>query len=221
MLRGPLAPVRAGLRWIARKTAHWYIREWMTVGFIIQFLILLFAQMFWWVSVLWQPEKRIEPEAQTPVDMSFVEFQQFQDTSDVPQQAQDLSDEIVEKDRIEKKQAINWENAADPAMDFSQRYVPRLSVDVSSNDYPARATRAGIGKVTAMVDIYIGGDGKVKDVRIRRLSSAGDAHLAFQADFETSVRKIILQKTKLLNTPYTVGGQARDFVWQTRITFTL
>ena len=219
LLRGPLTPVRSRLEWIARKTADWELREWIG-GIVTQILIALLTQLIWWLSALWSPGVEPAPEVQTETDLSFVEFTPTVQ-EEVPQQAQDLSDKIIEKEKVEQPQPINWDNAADPTMDFSQRYQARLSVNVSTNDYPARASRAGIGKVTALVDIYIGADGKVKDVRIRKLTSAGGAHKPFEKDFRASVRKIILKKTKLMNKPYSVNGQAQDFVWQTRITFTL
>lgn len=218
--RGPLRPLRAVLSGIADRTAEWELREWSLAGIGVQLLLLLFMQIFWWLSALWQPSEEPSPELQTQVDMSFVEFQKV--TEDLPQQTQDLSEKIVEKEKLEKEQPpINWDNAVDPGMDFSQRYEARLSVNVSTNDYPPRATKANIGSVVALVDIYIGSDGKVKDVRIRQLRSAGNAHQPFENDFRKSVRRIILQKTKLLNKPYSVNGVPKDFVWQTRITFTL
>ena len=207
-----LGPIDA----IARKTARWGVGEWIFTGLILQIILIFGGQAL--LDLL--PEKE-DPEInlEMAAELSFVEFNEIK--ADVTSETQDLSDKIIEKDKITKEQPINWNNAADPAMDFDQRYSARLLVNISPNDYPTRARRANVGRVTVAVSIYIAANGRIRDVKIRDIRSQGGTAANFKGDFVTAVRKILLQKTKLLNSPYKQSGVAKDFVWDTTVTFTL
>ncbi|MBX7057557.1 MAG: energy transducer TonB [Leptospirales bacterium] len=202
------------LNWIAARTRHWTLREWSAIGIALQLLLTLFYQVGVW---LW-PRGAIHPEAlQLSVDMSYVEFRPPEEVR--PADSQELSDRIQEVDQTQTE--VNWNNAVDPALDVNQRYVALLDVNRDANDYPRAARLANLGRVTVAVRLYIDGSGRIRDVKIRRISSDGDAHRPFQADFAASVRNVLLNKTRVKSRPYIVDGQARDIVWDTVIAFTL
>lgn len=117
---------------------------------------------------------------------------------------------------------VDWGSADDPTIDGGTRYAAQLLVEISPEDYPASARRAGIGDVKVNVVIYISGATKrVRDVRIRNVRSPGDVHKPFEADFIAATRRVLMTKTRLLNSPYSKEGKPRDFVWDTSVTFTL
>ncbi len=204
------------MSFILEKTRRWDIPEWTAASFVLQIVFIFMTQVF--LDLL--PEREAQaPELSMTASLDFIEFQEIR--SEVPAETADLSDEIIEKDTITEEKPINWENAADPAMDFDQRYSAKLLVNISPDDYPDRARRGNVGRVTVAVSLYISAAGKVRDVRIRSIRSQGDAALPYEADFKESVRRILLQKTQLMNAPYAKGGQAADFIWDTTVTFTL
>ena len=202
---------------LARRVQLWGIWQWLTAGLVTHLVLIVCAE---WLLSLWPHDKNLTgPELAMVTDLNFVEFQETRTT--VQTESQDLSEKIVEKEKIVKKKEINWENAADPTIDFTQRYVARLMVNISPNDYPARARRAEVGKVTVAVSLYISASGKIRDVKIRKIRSNAGAADLFEGDFKKAVRRILLQKTRLSGQPYTLDGEAKDFVWDTTVTFTL
>jgi len=152
-------------------------------------------------------------------EMNFVEFQEPTET--VQSETRDLSDEIIETDKPADEKPVNWANAVDPTMDFDQRFTARLQVESSADDYPASARRSNLGTVTAAVTLYISADGRIRDVRINNLRTSSGNIDAFRDDFVQAVRKIFLTKSRLISSPYKSGGEAKDFTWDTIITFTL
>lgn len=208
-------------RWFAALgglTRKWDIREWVVVGFVLEVVLLFLYQGI--VDLI--PEEKIgEPvDIVMSAQLDFIEYQEIR--TNVPvSDSQDLSDRIIEKRDLSTKQNINWENAADPVTDFNQRYVARLLVDVSDSDYPVRARNANLGRVVVAVSLYISAEGKIQDVKIRYISSDGNASKPFDREFMKSARNIILNKTRLLNPPFRTKGEAVDFVWDTTVTFTL
>ncbi len=197
-------------------TRYWTLREWSAVGLGLQILVAIGIEGA--RLLLPEPQRSDEPFALT-AQLDFIEFQEIQ--KEKPAEVQDLSDKIIEKDKLSEEKPINWENASDPTMDPNQRYMAKLMVNISPDDYPSRARRAEIGRVTVAVSLYISSAGKIRDVRIRSIRSAGDAAKPFTDDFQAAVRKILLQKTKLLNAPYKGEAGSNDFIWDTTVTFTL
>lgn len=205
------------LYWIARRTEHWYAREWLAAGAVVLALLVVFAQL---IFMLLPGEDEGTGEAPEIVaEMSFVEFQEPTET--VQSETRDLSDEIIETDKPADEKPVNWANAVDPTMDFDQRFTARLQVESSADDYPASARRSNLGTVTAAVTLYISSDGRIRDVRIRNLRTSSGNIDAFRGDFVQAVRKIFLTKSRLISSPYKSGGEAKDFTWDTTITFTL
>ncbi len=117
---------------------------------------------------------------------------------------------------------VDWGTGTDPTLEGGSRYNANLIVDVSPNDYPASARRAAIGDVVVAVTLYISGsNSRIRRVKIRYVRSNGNVHKPFEQAFIDSSLKILLQKTRLANLPYSENGKPRDFVWDTKITFTL
>lgn len=201
---------------LSTRTAHWGMKEWLGAGLGTEVVLILVIYLF---QILLPRPKTDVPEPVLSSELSFVEFQEIR--TEKPQEVQDLSDKIIEKDKLSEEKPINWENAADPAMDPSQRYVARLRVNISPDDYPSRARRANLGRVTVAVSLYISASGKIRDVRVHNIRSQGDSAIQFHDDFKSAVRKILLQKTRLMNSPYKSSEGAEDFVWNTTVTFTL
>jgi outer membrane biosynthesis protein TonB len=195
----------------------WDLRYWTILGVILQ-IILIFLVDFVYRLL---PEKKsdIPTQISLSTDLSFIEYQEPELPTNVSQ-TKELSEQIIETtQKVEEK--INWNNAVDPTLDFSQRYTAKIAVNISPDDYPERAKRFSLGQVKVSVVVYIGADGKIKDVKIRKIeSSSGNIDL-FEADFVQAVKKIFLQKAKLLNQPYQVNGESKDFIWYTTVTFTL
>ncbi|MCX7810251.1 MAG: energy transducer TonB [Leptospiraceae bacterium] len=195
----------------------WDLRYWTILGVILQ-IILIFLVDFVYRLL---PEKKsdIPTQISLSTDLSFIEYQEPELPTNVSQ-TKELSEQIIETtQKVEEK--INWNNAVDPTLDFFQRYTAKIAVNISPDDYPERAKRSSLGQVKVSVAVYIGADGKIKDVKIRKIeSSSGNIDL-FEADFVQAVKKIFLQKAKLLNQPYQVNGENKDFIWFTTVTFTL
>ncbi len=199
---------------IAWRTRNWDIREWAPFGFGVQVVLILIYQLGLW---LWPSAADDSAPIQVNPEMTFVEFTEVKDVRAA--ESQDLSDKIQEVDQL--KQEVNWENAVDPAFDFSQRYVALLSVRKGPDDYPRAARNASLGRVTVAVRLYIDARGKIRDVRIRNIRSDGDAHKPFEREFMAAVRNLLLNKTEVRSRPYLVNGVAQDIVWDETITFTL
>ena len=191
-------------------------REWFISGVIVLILILLFTQL---ILILLPSEKIIMPEIAPVTDLKFVEYQEIQ--TETPAETQDLSDEIIEKEKKDDLKKINWENAADPTFDTSQRYRPLFRINFSEDDYPQRARRSNLPRVIVTFSMLVGANGQIQDVRIRKIRSLGNAHIPFERDFRKAVRKIIMRQTKLLTRPYTAGGVGRQFKWDYKIEFVL
>lgn len=205
------------LYWVARRTERWYAREWLAAGAVVLALLVVFAQLIF--MLLPGKDDGTGEAPEIVAEMSFVEFQEPTET--VQSETRDLSDEIIETDKPADEKPVNWANAVDPTMDFDQRFTARLQVESSADDYPASARRSNLGTVTAAVTLYISADGRIRDVRIRNLRTSSGNIDAFRGDFEEAVRKIFLTKSRLISSPYKSGGEAKDFTWDTTITFTL
>lgn len=205
------------LYWIARRTERWYAREWLAAGAVVLALLVVFAQLIF--MLLPGKDDGTGEAPEIVAEMSFVEFQEPTET--VQSETRDLSDEIIETDNPADEKPVNWANAVDPTMDFDQRFTARLQVESSADDYPASARRSNLGTVTAAVTLYISADGRIRDVRIRNLRTSSGNIDAFRGDFVQAVRKIFLTKSRLISSPYKSGGEAKDFTWDTTITFTL
>lgn len=196
---------------------RWDMREWIIVSIFTQTAGIFLFQLI--LNLL--PEKKSEFTAPIMTsELSFVEYNEIKDEK--ISETQELSDEIIEKDKLtEEPPPVNWTNAADPLMDFSQRYAAKLYVNISPDDYPQRAKRANIGLVSVAVTLYIDSSGKIRDVKIRNIRSNAQAADPYKNEFISAVRKILLEKTKLMNTPYSSKGQAKDFTWDTTVSFTI
>lgn len=205
------------LYWIARRTERWYAREWLAAGAVVLALLVVFAQLIF--MLLPGKDDGTGEAPEIVAEMNFVEFQEPTET--VQSETRDLSDEIIETDKPADEKPVNWANAVDPTMDFDQRFTARLQVESSADDYPASARRSNLGTVTAAVTLYISADGRIRDVRIRNLRTSSGNIDAFRGDFVQAVRKIFLTKSRLISSPYKSGGEAKDFTWDTIITFTL
>jgi len=195
----------------------WDLRYWTILGVILQ-IILIFLVDFVYRLL---PEKKsdIPTQISLSTDLSFIEYQEPELPTNVSQ-TKELSEQIIETtQKVEEK--INWNNAVDPTLDFSQRYTAKIAVNISPDDYPERAKRSSLGQVKVSVAVYIGADGKIKDVKIRKIESTSGNIDLFEADFVQAVKKIFLQKAKLLNQPYQINGESKDFIWYTTVTFTL
>ncbi len=215
-LQEMLVPIVQFFDALATRTRNWTMREWLSTGVLLQIVLLVLYQLILWII----PEKEEPPlDLSLSAEMTFVEFQE--QVAQKTTQTKDLSDKIIEQDKMPAEEPINWDNAADPATDASQRYNARLLVNISPDDYPSRARRASIGQVVVAVTLYIRADGRIGDVKIRKIRSVGDSAKPFEKDFILAVRKILLQKTRLLSSPFNDGHGARDFIWDTTVTFTL
>ncbi|MCB1168301.1 MAG: hypothetical protein KDK37_09130 [Leptospiraceae bacterium] len=190
--------------------------QWLGAGAVVQALGLVFYQLVLWV--LPQPEESLT-DLQLQPTMSFVEFQE--PTKEDVSSSRDLSDEIVETQKKSDKEPINWTNAANPATDFSSRYVGRIAVNVSSNDYPADAARAGAGSVTVAVSLLILPSGQIQDVRIRNVRFQNPVGEDFKNEFIIKARQILLTRARLATPPYKKNGVATKFILNTTITFEL
>lgn len=201
---------------LVRRTRKWDMRHWLTAGLIFQIIMVLLTELAMW---LWPEKKPQSPDISFAESMSFVEFNEK--VEDVKAETKDLSDEIIETDRITDDKPINWDNAADPALDITQRYQPSLLVNISRDDYPDRARRANAGRVDVAVTLYISADGRIRDVRIRNIRTQSGSADSFKPDFIQAVRRILLTQSRMTGKPYTQNGRAVDFTWDTTVTFTL
>ncbi|GIX40643.1 MAG: hypothetical protein KatS3mg129_0376 [Leptospiraceae bacterium] len=195
----------------------WDLKNWVFTGMILQILIILVFDFIYRLI----PEDNTKNPIQISLstDMSFIEYEEPQIQTEQAQ-TKDLSEKIIETTQ-KTEEKINWQNAVDPTLDFSQRYAARISVQISPEDYPDRAKRSNLGKVKVSVALYIGSDGKIKDIKIRKIESTSGNIEAFKEDFILAVKKIFLYKAKLLNKPYQKDGEYKDFIWYTTVTFTL
>ncbi|MCS7204931.1 MAG: hypothetical protein NZ853_04480 [Leptospiraceae bacterium] len=194
------------------------LRFWTFVGFCIQVLLLVFAEIFF--SLFEDEIIQKKDSVSIFTDLSIIEYQE--PTAPIQQaQTKDLSETIIETQKPLKEEQVNWQNAVDPTLDFSQRYVAKISVQVSPDDYPSKAKAFNLGKVKVYVMLYISSTGKIKDVKVRNIESTSGNIDAFREDFYQAVRKIFLEKGKLLSPPYQVNGEYKDFIWYTSVTFML
>lgn len=198
-------------------SSKWDSKHWIGVAILLQVLAAPFVQVFLFMN--WFDNKGEDPNISLVSELSIVEYQDPTETP--PDESQELSDEIQETDSLTEDKPINWANAVDPSLDINQRYVARLLVNISPDDYPTRAANANIGKVVVAVTLYITAQGRVKDVAIRNIRSQGDAAQPFSDDFTRAVRNILLTKTQLAGPVYKVAGEAKDFKWDTTVTFTV
>lgn len=195
----------------------WDLKDWIVLGFILQVFLIIILNYIYQLF----PEEKKEPALiSLSTDMSFIEYQEPQPQT-VQNQTRELSDKIIETTQKVQDEPINWQNAVDPSLDFSQRYVAKIAVNISPDDYPDRAKRSNLGKVKVSVALYISADGKIKDVKINKIESVSGNIDLFKGDFIQAVRNIFLKKSRLLNQPYQVEGNFKDFIWYTTVTFTL
>ena len=195
---------------------RWGLREWLPAGLILQIAGVLLAEL---VLVLWPTWNQEAANLDITTEMTFVEYNEIQET--LPPETRDLSDEIVEVEELKEEEKINWENAVDPTLDFTQRYSVALDYSNSPDDYPSGARRANVGTVKARVTLYIDTRGRVRDVRIHSVRSTGSAHEPFTQEFRRAIRRVLLTKTRVKAKPYVVNGQAQDIAWDTVFTFRL
>lgn len=195
----------------------WDLKNWVFMGMLLQILMIMVFDFIYRLI----PEDNTKNPIQISLstDMSFIEYEEPQIQTEQAQ-TKDLSEKIIETTQ-KTEEKINWQNAVDPTLDFSQRYTARISVQISPEDYPDRAKRSNLGKVKVSVALYIGADGKIKDIKIRKIESTSGNIEAFKEDFILAVKKIFLYKAKLLNKPYQKDGEYKDFIWYTTVTFTL
>lgn len=201
-----------------RLVLYWDLRQWTILGFFILVILLFLSDLIFKLL----PEKEDQDSKISVVipEMAFIEYQE-PTTKEIPQQTNELSEEILETEKKEKQDIINWQNAVDPSLDFSQKFTAKIAVSISSEDYPVNARKSNLGKVKVSVALYIGADGKIKDVQIRKIESEYGNLEAFKSDFIQAVKKVFLQKSKLLTPPYQVNGINKDFIWYTTVTFAL
>ncbi|MEQ9364907.1 MAG: hypothetical protein RIF32_11720 [Leptospirales bacterium] len=201
--------------WLER-TERWGLREWLPVGFLLQIVLIVLFQIGVW---LWPRSAPENVHLKVSTEMTFVEYNEVEDV--VTPESKDLSDDIVEVDKLLEEEKINWANAVDPTLDVNQRYSIFLDARTGDEDYPDPARRANLGRVTAAVRVYIDKNGRVRDVRVRNIRSQGGGHEPFQAEFIRSIRNVLLNKTRVEGRPYVVDGEAKDIVWDTTISFTI
>ncbi len=200
---------------LARVVSNFGMREWLFIGIGTQVLALALVQLF----ITFWPHEKVEPRRLSDARaMQFVEFQEIRQKQ--PTEVQDLSDKIIEKEKKEKVNPINWNNAVDPTF-AAETYRPLFRSSFSPRDYPQAARRGNLPTVRARYEMLIGADGKIKDVRIKWVRSRGGAHKPYEGDFKKAVRKIILRKTRMITRPYIVDGKAVPFVWTQTIEFEL
>ena len=201
--------------WLDR-VEGWGLREWMPVAFVLQLLVVLLYQIAIWLWPAGAPE---QVDLSVSTEMTFVEYQEVEDV--ITPESKDLSDEVVEVDKLLEEEKINWANAVDPTLDINQRYSIFLDARTGDEDYPDAARRANLGRVTAAVRVYIDKNGRVRDVRVRNIRSQGGGHEPFRPEFIRSIRNVLLNKTRVEGRPYVVNGEAKDIVWDTTISFTI
>ncbi len=194
----------------------WDLREWLPVAFALQILALVLYEVVLFLIPAAEPEN---VDLNVSTEMTFVEFSEVEDVK--PPESRDLSDEIVEVDKLKEEEQINWANAVDPTLDFNQRYSIFLDARTGNDDYPDAARRANLGRVTAAVRVYIDKSGNIRDVKVRSIRSQGGGHQTFQKEFIRSIRNVLLNKTRVEGRPYMVNGEAKDIVWDTTISFTI
>ncbi len=195
----------------------WDLKNWIILGFLLQVCLIIVLD---WIYQFFPEEKKEPVQISLSTEMSFVEYQEPQPQTS-QSQTRELSDKIIETTKKVEEEPINWQNAVDPSMDFTQRYVAKIAVNISPDDYPERAKRSNLGKVKVSVALYISAEGKIKDVKINKVESVSGNIDLFKQDFIDAVRKIFLKKSRLLNQPYQIDGEYKDFVWYTTVTFTL
>jgi hypothetical protein len=201
---------------LLQRVERWGLREWMPVGFFIQVIAVILFQVALW---LWPASPPEQVDLKISTEMTFVEYNEVQDVR--TPETRDLSDEIVEVEKLIEEEKINWANAVDPTLDVSQRYSIFLDARTGDEDYPDPARRANLGRVTAAVRVYIDRNGHVRDVRVRNIRSQGGGHEPFRDEFVRSIRNVLLNKTRVEGRPYVVDGEAKDIVWDTTISFTI
>ena len=201
---------------LSQKVEDWGNREWFITGVVTLFLLIIITEG---IRRFWPKEKLDIPEITAISELSIVEYEEIK--VDRPQDSQDLSDKIIEKEKIEKPKPVNWENAVDAAFDQTQRFNPRFKIEVSSDDYPSKARSSNLPKVRIFFTILIGADGKIKAFRIRKIKSPGNIHKPYEKDFIKAARKVIMGKAKLITRPYSVNGVATPFKWDLNMSFTL
>ena len=201
---------------LLQRIERWGLREWLPAAFVLQVVLVVRFQIAVW---LWPEGAPEQVDLAVSTEMTFVEYNEVEDV--VTPESKDLSDEIVEVDKLLEEEQINWANAVDPTLDINQRYSIFLDARTSDEDYPDPARRANLGRVTAAVRVYIDKSGRVRDVRVRNIRSQGGGHEPFKTEFIRSIRNVLLNKTRVDGRPYVVNGEAKDIVWDTTISFTI
>ena len=190
-------------------------REWFLLGCLAQAIVLVAAHFI----LLLLPAERIITPREAEATTQFVHEEYQERSVRRPVNSQELSEKIVEKEVLEKKEPINWDNAQDPSFD-ARGYRPVIETSISDEDYPQAARRGTMPDVIVNFTLLIGTDGKVKDVRIKRIRSRGNAHKPFQKEFYAAARRLLL-RTRLKSRPYTVNGKRVPFTWTSTIVFKL
>jgi len=121
---------------------------------------------------------------------------------------------------ITRQMVKTWREARDPTLDFHQRYQARFQMEITARDYPQRARSANLTSVNACFTVLVGVDGKILDVRIRKIESRRNLHKPYARDFARAARHIVMKKTRLVSKPYKTSGVYNvPFVWNSRIEF--
>ena len=125
------------------------------------------------------------------------------------------------EDGLEDGTGVDWGSAADPALDGGSRYTANIVVEISADDYPESARRSNLGSVKVGVTLLVSSLGKISDVKIRYMRADGGDLAPFKTAFVEATRKIFLKKARLVNLPYKQDGSAKNFKWDTSVTYTL
>ncbi len=107
----------------------------------------------------------------------------------------------------------------DPALDISQRYILRWSVDITPGDYPADLVAKQLPPVRVLTDVFVDISGKIIDVRSRRICGKDGKHTPYSGRFLSLARSLILNRARILSDLYRLNGKPVPFVWSTSITF--
>lgn len=191
-------------------------KEWILSGILVEIILFLTVQLI--LNLL--PSGAIKSlDIEVVTELKFVEFEEIKTRKVV--QTKDLSDTIIEKDKIEKEKKYDWNKASDPTIDPTQRYRPLFRIVASEDDYPDRARHSNLPRVVVHFTMLISPAGKIQDIRIRKIQSEGDAHRPYEDDFIKAVRHVILNRTQLLTKPYNTNGSAVPFTWDSKFEFIL
>ncbi len=118
--------------------------------------------------------------------------------------------------------------ARDPATAGGERPIseigcaPELLIVRDYTDrYPAEARQAYSGPVRVGIIFSVSADGKVSELRIRYVRSAGPLDNKLRKSFVSAARDVTLNHTKMVKPCIDRNGKAQPFLWETSINFFL